>query len=131
MLQWKVTMVLLLFAAFRNSTRDLSAGPLVPIHHQQTLIVSSFQLGEHCLTGAACRFCDRIIPVQLTCGLTAQALKGAAARIAALHAGTAVQAAAGSPTKLAGRASPMFSQSIYQTLQARLHSSTGHAASLQ
>lgn len=47
------------------------------------------------------KFCDRIIPVQLTCGLTAQALKGAAARIAALHAGTAVQAAAGSPTKLA------------------------------
>lgn len=53
------------------------------------------------LTGAACRFCERIIPVQLTCGLTAQALKGAAARIAALHSREVVQAAAGSPIKLA------------------------------
>lgn len=57
------------------------------------------------LTGAACRFCERIIPVQLTCGLTAQALKGAAARIAALHSREVVQAAAGSPIKLAGRGS--------------------------
>ncbi|KAL3150922.1 hypothetical protein ABBQ32_000672 [Trebouxia sp. C0010 RCD-2024] len=46
-------------------------------------------------------FCERIIPVQLTCGLTAQALKGAAARIAALHSREVVQAAAGSPIKLA------------------------------
>ena len=43
------------------------------------------------------------MPVQLTCAMTAQALKAAASRVAALHAGQAVKAAAGLPVKLAGK----------------------------
>ena len=42
------------------------------------------------------------MPVQLTCAMTVPALKAAAGRIAAQHAGEAVKAAAGSPVKLAG-----------------------------
>ena len=43
------------------------------------------------------------MPVHMTCSMTIQALEAAAACIAAQHAGDAVEAAAGSPVKLAGK----------------------------
>lgn len=42
------------------------------------------------------------MPVQLTCAMTVPALEAAAERLAAQHASEAVEAAAGSPVKLAG-----------------------------
>ena len=51
---------------------------------------------------AVCRFCERIIPVQMTCSMTIPALTSAAKQVARLHAQKAAQAAGSHPLKFAG-----------------------------
>ena len=49
------------------------------------------------------RFCERIIPVQITCSMTQQALVSAAQRLAKLHAKQAVEASGDQLVKFAGQ----------------------------
>lgn len=54
---------------------------------------------KHCV----CRFCERIIPVQITCSMTQQALTSATQRLAKLHAKQAVEASEDQLVKFAGQ----------------------------
>ena len=60
--------------------------------------------GSVCMTKyCVCRFCERIIPVQITCSLTQQALTSATQRLAKLHAKQAVESSGDQLVKFAGQ----------------------------
>ncbi len=78
-------------------------------HHHSILQISNSQqwrcsAGFVCMTkSCVCRFCERIIPVQITCSMIQQALTSATQRLAKLHAKQAVEASEDQLVNFAGQ----------------------------
>ena len=77
-----------------------------------------------------CRFCERIIPVQITCSMTQQALTSATQRLAKLHAKQAVEASGHHLLKFAGQSITFLPQiSVWRSFnQLILHMCRCHVA---